>query len=343
MSNVFEICKNLPEDGGVILENMIIADSKINSPIYKKILCTVSGGSDSDIVVDICKKLDRDGKIDYVWFDTGLEYEKTKEHIRQQEKKYGIKIEKYKAKKPIPVSCRTYGQPFISKQVSEFIERLQRNGFGWEDREFDYLYKKYPKCKAALRWWCNEFGEKSRFNIAYHKWLKEFMIEYPPERIGLAISPKCCQYSKKDVLHGILKERGYDLNISGIRKYEGGARATAYKSCFDAGDNQDNYRPIFFYTNTDKEIYKSTFGVENSECYTVYGLQRTGCAGCPFGRNCEEELQIIEKYEPKLYAAVQNIFGESYKYTKMYHEYRAEKEREKKNNEAGYEQLKLKF
>ena len=50
----------------------------------------------------------------------------------------------------------------------------------------------------------------------------------------------------------------------------------------------------------------------------MYGLKRTGCAGCPFGRDFEFELQVIEKYEPKLFKAVNNIFGQSYEYTRAY-------------------------
>lgn len=53
-------------------------------------------------------------------------------------------------------------------------------------------------------------------------------------------------------------------------------------------------------------------------CYTEYGLTRTGCAGCPFGRDFEQELSVIEQYEPKLFKAVNNIFGDSYEYTRKY-------------------------
>ena len=36
----------------------------------------------------------------------------------------------------------------------------------------------------------------------------------------------------------------------------------------------------------------------------------------------EYELQILEKFEPKLYNAVINIFKESYNYTRMYNEFK---------------------
>lgn len=88
----------------------------------------------------------------------------------------------------------------------------------------------YFGCKSALTWWCNGNGEKSRFNIKQNKWLKEFMIENPP---SFKISHKCCNYAKKNVAYNLIKEFGYELNIIGIRKGEGGARASAYKNCFD--------------------------------------------------------------------------------------------------------------
>ena len=108
----------------------------------------------------------------------------------------------------------------------------------------------------------------------------------------------------------------------GIRKAEGGARSTAYKSCFDENDSGcDNYRPLFWYKDSDKIDYENAYGIEHSKCYTEYGLKRTGCAGCPFGRDFENELEVIQKYEPKLYKAVNFIFGDSYEYTRKYREF----------------------
>lgn len=320
--DLYEILENCPKDK-IIGDNLIIAYLKINSPLYKKILCSISGGADSDIVIDICTKCDKDKKTDYVWFDTGfdtgLEYQATKDHLKYLEHKYGIIIETEKAIKPIPTSCRDYGLPFISKQVSEWIERLQRHNFSWEDGTFDDLYKEYPKCKAALKWWCNAWGENSKFNISYNKLLKEYMINNPPEFL---ISNKCCNGAKKDVFHKAIHEGEYGLSINGMRKSEGGARSTAYKTCFSEDESGcDNYRPVWWYLSDTKEIYKQHYAIKNSNCYQEYNLKRTGCAGCPFGRDFEAELEVIKTYEPKLYKTVNNIFGKSYEYTGKYREF----------------------
>lgn len=339
-NSIEELLESCPKNQ-TIGDNLVRGWSKINSSKYKNILCSISGGSDSDVMLDIVWRCDKDNKVTYVWFDTGLEYQATKDHLKYLEEKYNIEIHQYKAIKPIPSSCKTYGQPFISKQVSEFIQRLQAHNFKWEDEDFDTLMKRYPKCKSALEWWCNVKGNGSSFNISRNKYLKEFMIANPPM---FKISNKCCKYAKKDVAHKILREGiilcdyynvKFDLQIIGIRKAEGGARSTAYKSCFDETDTGcDNYRPLFWYKDSDKIDYEGAYFVEHSNCYTEYGLKRTGCAGCPFGRDFEYELEVIRKYEPKLFKAVNNIFGESYEYTRRYREFcKQMKEKEKDNNE----------
>ena len=137
-TNLFDLLEVMPKNQ-IVVDNLVRAWSKVNSPLYNKIICSISGGSDSDIMLDICTKVDKDKKIEYVWFDTGLEYQATKDHLKYLEQKYGIEIKAYKAIKPIPICCRQYGQPFLSKQVSEFIQRLQRYNFKWEDKSFSEL------------------------------------------------------------------------------------------------------------------------------------------------------------------------------------------------------------
>ena len=316
-----DILKQCEEIGNLtIFDSFVKAYPKIDGK--QKIVCSISGGSDSDIMLDIIAKLDTEKKVKYIFFDTGIEYQATKTHLDFLEKKYGITIERLKAIKPVPLGCRNYGLPFWSKEVSEKIERLQRHGFKWDDKPLNELLQEYPKCKVAVRRWCNDYGDKSRFNIAYVKGLKEYIVANPPT---FKISNKCCKGAKKDNAKKYLKEYGAELNLVGIRKAEGGARSAAYKTCFDFakdGETWDNYRPIFWYNDKDKKEYEQAFAVNHSACYCEYGLKRTGCAGCPFGKEFEKELEIIKEHEPKLYKAVNKIFGESYEYTRRFLEFR---------------------
>ncbi len=312
-------------------ENIIEAFGKTNRYmiIPQIIVCSISGGADSDIMLDMVHKIDRMNKVRYVFFDTGLEMQATKDHIRHLESKYGISIDVAKPKKPIPTACKQYGQPFFTKEIAEKIERLQRHGFKWEDEPLDVLLKRYPKCKAALRWWCNDFGEKSRFNISKQPFLKEFMHEHPPQ---FKISPKCCDCAKKKPAIQYPKKAKAELTLVGIRKAEGGARSTAYKSCFSESVKYgDRHFPLFWFTSEDKQEYDRFYGITHSAAYTVYGCKRTGCAACPFGSRFEQELEMLRTYEPNLYVAALNIFGDSIEYTRAYRKYKDEHSEGKTN------------
>lgn len=318
---------NIPLNNEEILKSFYMTDYRLKD--YDNIVCSISGGSDSDIILDLLERVNKDIKsnITYVFFNTGLEYQATKDHLKELEKKYNIEIQVINAKTPIPITCKEYGQPFLSKQVSEFMMRLQKHNFKWEDKPFEELCKKYPRCISALQWWCNTKGEGSSFNISRNKMLKEFIIANPPK---FKISNKCCKFAKKDLIHDLIKNNNFDLSCNGVRKAEGGARATAYKNCFSEYENKiDQFRPIFWYKKDTKKLYEEFFDVRHSKCYTEYGLERTGCCGCPYGKDFEEELKIIKKYEPKLYNAANYIFKDSYEYTRAYIEFKKNMRRSK--------------
>ncbi len=315
-STVFDVMKGLPHNQTVI-DNFIRCYSIINRSTYDKILATISGGSDSDVVLDILTRCDKFKKIVYVWCNTGLEYKATEEHLDELEKKYHITILRVRPKWPIPIAVKKCGQPFLNKKpVSTYMERLQKHGFKWEDKPYEELMEEYPNCKAALDWWCNK-NKSDQHNIRRNKYLKEFIVANPPT---FNISARCCDLSKKSIVHEFMNTKLYGLDVYGVRKAEGGVRSTAYESCFNNSSkgNFDEYRPIWWYKNSDKDEYCETCNITHSKCYTEYGLKRTGCAGCPFGRNFEDELKIMEKYEPKLYMAANAIFKDSYEYTRKY-------------------------
>lgn len=315
--NIGEILESAPN--AEIYDAFAKLYNKVNQ--FSRPICSISGGSDSDIMLHMCTLVDNKSKVCYVFFDTGLEFQATKEHIADLEKRYGITIERHKAERPVPYCVNKYGAPFLNKRVSDYMERLQSHRFQWEDEDFDTLYERYPKCKTALRWWCNDFGEKSHFSISRNRWLKEFIVQNPPT---FKISDKCCIYAKKNTAQKCIAETQADLNIIGVRQSERGTRATAYKSCFspEAGHHIAEFRPIFWFTNETKKLFKETYNIEYSDCYEKWGLKRTGCSGCPLAINFENEIKAVEMYEPKLYKALCNVFGDSYEYTRAYREFR---------------------
>lgn len=285
----------------------------------KQVACSVSGGADSDILIDVCERI-LPHYVNYVFFDTGIEYSATKEHLKYLEDKYQITIIRQKAKIPVPLGNKKYGVPFLSKRVSDMIYRLQLHNFTWEDKPFEELYSQFPRCKCALLWWCNAKGDGSHFNINRNTWLKEFLIKNPPP---FSISNKCCDGAKKRASDLYMKNYPTDLMITGVRRAEGGERATNYKEYlyYNKQHKVHYLLPILFFSDADRKEYEEEFQVIHSDCYTKYGLKRTGCAGCPFGKEYNFELDVIHTYEPKLYKAVDNMWREVYAYTNKYHEF----------------------
>lgn len=305
---------------------------------HERALVSISGGADSDVMIDVVERVRKEQPIEviYVWFDTGMEYRATKEHLAYLERRYGIEIERHRAIKTIPVSCREYGQPFRSKYVSAMMARLQRIDFEWDGGTFEVLSEKYGhRQRSAMRWWCNDFaidGKIGRFDIGRIRHLKEFIMENPP---WFKISSKCCDYAKKNVSHKIEKERSVDVSLIGVRKAEGGSRA-AYNKCFDHAHGIDTYRPLFWLSNGDKERYDEAFGIVHSDCYEVWGFKRTGCAGCPYAKDRWKELATVETHEPNIAKACKKVFADAYEYTRMFEEF-------KRNLKGGESQMRISF
>lgn len=312
--------------------------TKAKYETYQNICVSVSGGSDSDIMLDMFANLDKNKKVKYVFFDTGFEYKATKDHLNYLENKYQIKIDRVKAIKSIPLSCKEYGLPFLSKFISQMIERLQKHNFDFKNdgnKSYEELSLIYKNLDCTLKWWCNRTGKNKidvidgRFNIQSKKYLKEFIIENPP---NFKISSKCCKYAKKDTAKKYEKNVVIDLKCLGVRKAEGGIRATSYKSCFKVNDSKyDEFYPLFYWSDSDKDYYKDYFDITYSDCYEVWGLKRTGCVGCPFDSKIFETLEKIKIYDNKMYNACLKVFGKSYDYKTKYLEFKKEMQLKGKN------------
>lgn len=276
---------------------------------------SISGGADSDIMLDMCTRLDVEHNMfNYYFFNTGLEYEATRRHIVELEAKYGVTIEQIRPELSCRVVCEKYGMPFLSKQVSDYIARLQKHDFSFTNNSVDL--DKLKKCERD--WWMRVPKDRSRpmFITVYRfKYLKEFLMEYKPQ---IKISSECCDYLKKKPGKAIYKQNKRVVFV-GVRRAEGGARAKNTRCFTNSGHGrQVIFRPVFWFTEKEKRQYNELFGITNSDCYTKYGLTRTGCVGCPFNPKANSELEQIKAFEPGMYKAAHALFQESYDYMRQY-------------------------
>lgn len=136
---------------------------------HPKAICSYSGGSDSDILIDLIETARKTfdlPPVDYVFFNTGLEMQATKDHVKETAEKYGVTIRECRPKIGIVQAAHTYGIPFISKIMSERLEYWQRKGTplsvveeynSAEDKpaKFEELNQRYPQSKNVLTFFCS--------------------------------------------------------------------------------------------------------------------------------------------------------------------------------------------
>ena len=312
---------------------------------HPKAICSYSGGSDSDILLDLIentrKMLPMLPKVKYVFFNTGLEMKATKDHVKRVMDKYGVEIETVRPKVNIVKASRKYGQPFVSKIMSTGLDEWQKKNIPLsiadeyaqaEDKEAkrQELRERYPHCESVINFLCccNAKGEPRpniQLVINSSKYMLDFINECPPD---FKISAKCCDYCKKQAAHNV--QNDYEMIITGERRDEGGMRSVPRSGeqnqamCFtETASGQYRLRPLYYVSDDDKAWYKKAYGIRYSDAYEVYGMKRTGCCGCPISYRATEDLELIRPHEPNLVKAAWNIFGDSYRYRQKYVEYKA--------------------
>ena len=319
-------------------------------------ICSYSGGSDSDIMIDLIERTREIFSlppVKYVFFNTGLEMKATKNHVKATAARYGVEIEEVRPKINIVTASRTYGIPFVSKIMSSGLSEWQKKGIPLSvAEEYDQavdkaakrqeLRERHPKCESVINFLCccNSAGEPRpniQLVINSSKYMRDFIGECPPD---FPISAKCCDYCKKQVAHKVQKP--YDMVITGERRAEGGMRSVPRKDntsrCFEeTSSGQYRLKPLYYVTDKDKAWYKDYYGIRYSDAYEVYGLTRTGCCGCPISYKATEDLEKIRPFEPNVVKAAWNIFGKSYEYRAKYNQYKAERLREEKRAEKWLE------
>lgn len=312
---------------------------------HPKAICSYSGGADSDIMIDVIERaratLDLP-PIKYVFFNTGLEMQATKDHVKATSEKYEVEIETVRPKAGIVQAVRKHGIPFMSKIISRKLGDWQKRPFPLtisdeynqcnnKAAKIKELDERYPNSKAALRFicGCGPNGEKCRNSqlwIGSSKYLLDFIKEFPPD---FKISSKCCDCCKKSPAHSI--QKNFDMIITGERIYEGGIRAISPGGCFtETSYGQFRLRPLYYVSDADKQWYKDRYGIRYSDAYEVYGLTRTGCCGCPISYKAVDDLELIRPYEPNVVKAAWNIFGASYEYRAKYNAYKEQRNKSSK-------------
>jgi len=184
-----------------------------------------------------------------------------------------------------------YGTPCFSKQQDEYIKR----------------YQKGSRSENTMR--AINGGEGSKFQLnknAKQKTLSEELHK---------VSGECCKYTKKEPLRLFEKEHGLKPIVC-VRSEESVTRAAKYTSCLTASGK---FTPIYDFPKKIIEALNNFFDVEKPKVYDR--VSRTGCIGCPYGRNIEAELSIVtaaqKAYAVNSFKASYDVKGVNYNDTQM--------------------------
>ena len=310
-----------PIDGDINEREKIIAQTMKRVPLEMKIeiallrikdlydktngkcILSFSGGKDSTIVAELylmAKGQGIIGDIDILFADTGVEYDAIYDFVEWfgQNKQEVIYL---KPSMPFGAVLKKYGKPAMSKIKSDWLHTIHRNG----------AENPTKTIRGQNLLGTGEFKTKSHSKLAnkhYHFLHKD--IEYD-------VHSKCCHFVKKQPFYNYYKENGTTGYLTGIRQGEGGVRSLAYQSCTSfkkVGDtNMIHKMPIFDWTDNDIGMFIKKYKVKISDAYTKYGLDRTGCIGCPFAKDIYKNLEVLYNYEPNKYKATQHWLGDVYR------------------------------
>lgn len=178
-----------------------------------------------------------------------------------------------------------YGYPVVSKRISQYVHEARTT-------------KSEKLRRLRLTGSYEPGGKKQSFYCISEKW--KILLDAP-----FKVSDRCCYWLKKSPLDRTDKEFGYPF--LGNRAAECEQRIQTYMQygCNALDLKRPHSTPIAFWRDDDVLDYIQALNVPYSPLYDM-GYTRSGCFGCMFGVNQEDEpnrFQMMQETHPKLWKA----------------------------------------
>ncbi len=248
-------------------------ETKFKKINFDKYFLSYSGGRDSHFLFWFIKKWLKDDKIKIVSINTYMEHPEIFKRMKEN-----ADIILRPQMKPFEIKEK-YGSPCFSKLHDEFIYRYQKGNRS--DNTLKYIYKR----------------NNSMFGLSNKA--RELLLNGNLHKI----SNKCCQVLKQDVIKKYKKETK-KTEIIAVRCDESILRKSKYKSCFN---KKGVFTPLYDLTDDLLRKIEIKYNIEVPQIYNY--ISRTGCMGCPYGRNTEKELALVNNNQ---YNFLWKYFKESY-------------------------------
>lgn len=249
-----------------------------------------SGGKDSTVLHYLLDMALPENKIPRVFIDTGIEYKAIRDFVMGLAAKDG-RFQVIKPSQPIKKVLETYGYPFKSKQHAHNLMVYQHSGMGKSVKRYLGIIESNTlfRCPKQLE----------------YQFTKDFKIK---------CSDQCCLRLKKMPVHKWEVENNRPVALTGMRRSEGGERASI-KGCVltDKNGNIRRFHPLLVVSDEWEDWLIEERGIELCALYKEpFNFKRTGCKGCPFSLDLQEQLSIMDIYLPTERAQCEAIWKPIY-------------------------------
>lgn len=285
----------------LLSDRLHVIKDTINKYGEENFYLSFSGGKDSTVLHYLIDEALPNNEIPRVFINTGIEYNYIREFVYSMKEK---------------------DERFVVINSGVNIKRmLDEKGYPFKSKEHS--------CKLAM------FQNKGNVTKSVNRYINGDCFSCPKilkyqftDSFNLKVSDKCCYELKKNPIKRYEKESGRSVAILGLRMHEGGQRAN-HSGCavFNSKHVLRKFKPLNKCPNEfiDWYITQRKIGLCNLY-YHPYNFKRTGCKGCPYSINIQQQLDVMKKYFPHELEQCELIWGPVYdEYRKI--GYRLKKER----------------
>lgn len=269
----------MTENEFTLFDRLEVIRNTINKYGEDNFYVSFSGGKDSTVLHYIIDEALPNNKIPRIYINTGIEYNDILKFVKEMQKSDN-RIQIVNSNVHIPSMLKEKGYPFKSKEHAHKLCIYQNGG----------MTKAVDRYVKGLRL----DDTLSKFTCP-----KSLLYQFTDE-FDLKVSEKCCDELKKKTVHRYEKQSGKYVAIIGLRMDEGGERANR-KGCvvFDSKNNLKKFKPLNPVSNDFMEWYIESRNIKQCRLYyEPFNFRRTGCKGCPFTIDLQDQLEVMARYLP---------------------------------------------
>lgn len=263
----------MTENDFILFDRIEVIKKTIEKYGEENFYISFSGGKDSTVLHHLIDEAIPDNKIPRVFMNTGIEYNDIRRFVEElTENDFRFVI--FNSGVNIKEMLNEKGYPFKSKEHSCKLSMFQKKGTETKSVS-KYINEKSFGCPDVLKY---------QFTDAFN----------------LKVSDRCCYELKKHPIQRYEKESGRNISILGLRMGEGGQRAN-HEGCVVFNNNHElkKFKPLNPCSNEFIEWYIQRNNIKLCKLYyQPYNFKRTGCKGCPYAIDLQDQLEIMDKYFP---------------------------------------------